>query len=54
MRYLAAHGIFKEVTPNVFANNMLSSLLNRGVDVKTLREKYVYLELDIPVAIAGD
>ncbi|TFK36398.1 S-adenosyl-L-methionine-dependent methyltransferase [Crucibulum laeve] len=33
LRLLAAHYIFKEVTPDVFANNRLSSILDTGKDV---------------------
>ncbi|KAF5377266.1 hypothetical protein D9615_006423 [Tricholomella constricta] len=35
LRHLAAHHVFKEVTPNVFANNQVSSLLAK---VKSLEE----------------
>ncbi|KAF7349733.1 hypothetical protein MSAN_01700100 [Mycena sanguinolenta] len=36
LRLLATHNIFREVTPNVFANNRISSMLDKGKPSKTL------------------
>ncbi|KAI0087146.1 O-methyltransferase [Irpex rosettiformis] len=36
LRHLATHHIFREVSPRVFAHNMLSSLLDTGKDYKTI------------------
>ena len=33
LRYLATNHIFREVEPNVFAHNMISSLLDTGKTV---------------------
>ncbi|KAF7349634.1 hypothetical protein MSAN_01689500 [Mycena sanguinolenta] len=36
LRLLATHNIFREVTPNVFANNRISSVLDKGKPSKVL------------------
>ena len=36
LRYLATHGIFKEVSPEVYACNRLSSILAKGKDIESL------------------
>ncbi|KAF7349749.1 hypothetical protein MSAN_01701900 [Mycena sanguinolenta] len=38
LRLLATHNIFREVTPNVFANNRISSVLDKGKPSKALFE----------------
>ncbi|KAF7349730.1 hypothetical protein MSAN_01699800 [Mycena sanguinolenta] len=38
LRLLATHNIFREVTPNVFANNRISSVLDKGKPSKMLVE----------------
>ncbi|KAF7349735.1 hypothetical protein MSAN_01700300 [Mycena sanguinolenta] len=38
LRLLATHNIFREVTPNVFANNRISSVLDKGKPSKVLFE----------------
>ncbi|KAF7335899.1 hypothetical protein MSAN_02326900 [Mycena sanguinolenta] len=38
LRLLAIHNIFREVTPNVFANNRISSVLDKGKPSKVLFE----------------
>ncbi|KAF7349746.1 hypothetical protein MSAN_01701500 [Mycena sanguinolenta] len=38
LRLLATHNIFREVTPNVFANNRISSVLDKGKSSKILFE----------------
>lgn len=37
MRLLASQHVFKEVAPDVFANNRLSSVLDTGKDLAALR-----------------
>ncbi|KAJ7936101.1 O-methyltransferase [Mycena leptocephala] len=39
LRLLATHNIFREVTPNVFANNRISSALDKGKPSSVLFEK---------------
>jgi hypothetical protein len=41
LRLLATHNIFREVTPNVFANNRISSALDKGKPSSVLFEKSV-------------
>ena len=41
LRLLATHHIFVEVSPDVFANNSLSSILDTGVSTETLFTKCV-------------
>lgn len=36
LRFLATHGIFKEISPDVYANNRLSSVLEKGRDIDLL------------------
>lgn len=36
LRFLATHGIFKEISPDVYANNRLSSVLEKGRDIALL------------------
>ncbi|KLO11773.1 S-adenosyl-L-methionine-dependent methyltransferase [Schizopora paradoxa] len=38
LRLLASHWVFKEVTPDVFANNRMSSLLDKGQSVEELQK----------------
>ncbi|KAF7349725.1 hypothetical protein MSAN_01699300 [Mycena sanguinolenta] len=38
LRLLATHNIFREVTPSVFANNRISSVLDKGKSSKMLFE----------------
>lgn len=42
LRLLAFHHVFREIRPDVFANNRLSSLLDTGFPVKDLIAEYVY------------
>ncbi|KAG5654340.1 hypothetical protein H0H81_004294 [Sphagnurus paluster] len=37
LRHLAAHHIFKEVSPNVFANNQISSLLAKAKSLEEIK-----------------
>jgi hypothetical protein len=39
LRLLATHHIFSEVEPNVFANNRISAILEKGQSVEALLEK---------------
>ena len=39
LRFLATNHIFREVSPDVFANNKISSLLDTGKTVATILEK---------------
>jgi hypothetical protein len=39
LRLLATHHIGKEVSPNVFANNRLSSLVDSGKDFEVIKAK---------------
>lgn len=41
LRYLATHHVFREVAPNVFANNRISSLLDTDKTVEALQAKCV-------------
>lgn len=41
LRYLATLGIFKEVTPEVYAANRLSSVLEKGKDIDSLNSELV-------------
>jgi hypothetical protein len=41
LRLLATHNIFREVTPNVFANNRISSALDKDKPSSVLFEKSV-------------
>ena len=41
MRLLATHHVFVEVSPDVFANNSLSSTLDTGKSVEALFTQYV-------------
>lgn len=36
LRFLATHGIFKEISPDVYTNNRLSSVLEKGRDIDLL------------------
>lgn len=36
LRFLATHGIFKEISPDVYTNNLLSSVLEKGRDIDLL------------------
>ena len=55
MRLLATHHIFVEVSPDVFTNNGLSSVLDTGKSVEALFTQYVetsqriVVEVNIPV-----
>ncbi|KAI0085832.1 S-adenosyl-L-methionine-dependent methyltransferase [Irpex rosettiformis] len=40
LRHLATHHVFREVSPGVFAHNMLSSLLDSGKDLEVIIKKY--------------
>ena len=42
MRLLATHHIFSEVAPNVFANNRISSALDKGKPSSVLFEKCAF------------
>jgi len=42
LRLLAFHHVFREIRPDVFANNRLSSLMDTGFPVKDLIAEYVY------------
>jgi hypothetical protein len=37
LRYLATNHIFREITPDVFANNRLSSVLDTGKSVAVIK-----------------
>lgn len=39
LRYLATNHIFKEVAPNVFANNLISSCLDTGKKLEDIRKE---------------
>jgi hypothetical protein len=39
LRYLATNHIFREVSPDVFANNRISSALDTGKSVSTIKEE---------------
>jgi hypothetical protein len=39
LRLLATHHIGKEISPNVFANNRLSSFVDSGKDLKVIKAK---------------
>ena len=39
LRYLATNHIFRETAPNVFANNMVSSLLDTGKDYQEIENE---------------
>lgn len=41
LRHLATHHVFREVSPGVFAHNMLSSLLDTGKDFEVITKEYV-------------
>lgn len=41
LRHLATHHVFQEVSPGVFAHNMLSSLLDTGKDFEAILKEYV-------------
>ncbi|KAG6910302.1 hypothetical protein DXG01_011699 [Tephrocybe rancida] len=41
LRYLSTRHIFREVSPNVFANNRISSLLVKAKSVKEIQAEYV-------------
>ncbi|KAJ3819936.1 S-adenosyl-L-methionine-dependent methyltransferase [Lentinula raphanica] len=43
LRYLATRHVFKEVSPDVFAHNRLSSLLTKAKSLKEIKEGYVAL-----------
>ncbi|KAI0262431.1 S-adenosyl-L-methionine-dependent methyltransferase [Gloeopeniophorella convolvens] len=55
MRHLASRHIFREVTPNVFANNRVSSILVKAKPVKELRSEELISKYDgaPPAALAG-
>lgn len=40
MRLLASRHIFREVAPDVFANNRISSLMDTGKSLTELRAQY--------------
>jgi len=40
LRLLASHHILREVSPNVFANNRLSSLIDSGKPFEVVKNKY--------------
>lgn len=42
LRYLCSNHVYKEVSPDVFANNRISSLIDTGKSIEELREKYVF------------
>lgn len=42
LRLLATLHIFREVSPDVFANNRISSLLDTGKSVEAIKAKYVF------------
>lgn len=39
LRHLATQSVFKEVSPNVYASNRLSSILDKGQDIDALLSK---------------
>jgi hypothetical protein len=39
LRYLATRHVFKEISPDVFVNNRLSSLLKKAKSMKEIKEK---------------
>ena len=41
LRYLATHHVYKEISPDIFVNNRISSLLDTGKSVKNILAKYV-------------
>ncbi|KAI0825595.1 S-adenosyl-L-methionine-dependent methyltransferase [Irpex lacteus] len=41
LRHLATHHVFREVSPGVFAHNILSSLLDTGKDFEAITKEYV-------------
>lgn len=41
LRYLSARAIFQEVSPNVFAHNRHSSILDTGKSVKEAQSRYI-------------
>ena len=41
MRYLATHHVYKELQPDVFTNNRISSMLDTGKSVEELFSSYV-------------
>ena len=43
LRLLATHHIFREVSPDVFTNNRISSLLDTGKPLEELSSLYVFL-----------
>lgn len=40
LRYLASSHIFEEVSPDVFANNLLSSLLDTGKPADAIQDDH--------------
>ena len=49
LRYLATNHIFREVAPNVFAHNMVSSLLDTGKSVSEIQNECVLDQCVKPV-----
>jgi len=41
LRFLAFHHVFREISPDVFANNRLSGLMDSGFPVKDLIAEHV-------------
>ena len=39
LRFMATYHVFREVTPDVFANNRVSSLLDTGKDIDVILAK---------------
>ena len=43
LRYLATHHVYKEISPDIFVNNRISSLLDTGKSVSDILAEYVIL-----------
>ena len=42
LRILATYHIFREISPDVFANNRISTMLDKGKSLKDILEQYVH------------
>jgi hypothetical protein len=42
LRYLASRHVFTEVSPDVYANNRISSILTKTKPLEELKKEYVY------------
>jgi hypothetical protein len=40
LRFLATHHIFREVSPDVFANNRISSILDTGKTIENIKARW--------------